>query len=109
MLAGGLTCLIWNAAAQVPRLDVSLEDRTPWFFLHGTGATNQVYRLLGSANLTDWEELAVLHDAPFVYPDYDSATLDRRFYRFEVWPKTEESDWKNQIRTPDDPFANWTA
>ncbi len=109
MLASALSCSTWVAAAQVPRLDVSLEDRTPRFVLHGTGATNQVYRLVVSANLTDWEELAVLHDAPFVYADPDSTTKDRRFYRFEVWLKTKENDWKNQIRFPGDPFVNWTA
>src|SRR5256885_13028628 len=90
MLAGWLGCWTLAAAAPVQRLDIGLEGGTPWILLRGTGPTNQVYRLVRSPNLINWEELAVLHDAPFVYPEHDSTTLDRRFYRFEVWPKTEE-------------------
>lgn len=100
-------------------LSLKAPDENGWRGLSATDFCEgcldlQLYRIDASTDLTNWIEIARLHDAPFTFFDAASPSLGQRFYRGNRRPREVSlDDWKNQVAYKKelaggvgDPFAN---
>lgn len=92
-----------GGAAEI-RLEVKPSSPGGWPGIQGKdpdsceGCPPLLYRLEASTNLLGWQEIAVLHDAPFTFFDPHSASLRSCFYRIARSPRDQAvDDWKNQV------------
>lgn len=110
--AAAATLTLSHAQVIDPHLEFTAWETNGWPRLGIPEPTNQVYMVQQSANLTNWQDIAVLHGReygtnPPVLPFIDaSAGASARFYRVRTAPLVFEDDWRNQVFFPDDFFRN---
>jgi hypothetical protein len=96
-----------NCQTEEVQLTLLPPNERSWIRLDLAGPPDHVYELLASPDLVDWRVIGTTHDGLIRYPDAASLELPFRYYRARLTEKTEEDDWKNQIRYDDDPFRSW--
>ncbi|HRZ37586.1 MAG TPA: PEP/pyruvate-binding domain-containing protein, partial [Candidatus Paceibacterota bacterium] len=110
----------WPASHAANLLSEIRPETNGWVRVAGHMATNQTVQLEWSPDLRRWEDLALLDfrqpkpDAynewwatndTFAFLDLAAPTQPRRFYRFHTAPFEATNDWKNQVLSTDDAFA----
>ena len=100
--------------AAAPVLSIQPGQGSNWVRVLGTAEAGQVYTVRGSTNLSNWKEVALLLGRPgntsnttsFSFLDPASAELTQRFYRLNTQAVTDTNDWKNQVYSFNEPFAD---
>ncbi len=103
-----------RAPGAAPVLSVQRTQEFGWHRILGTADAAQVYTILGSTNLANWNAVATLLDRPgtnpgpawFSFLDPASAVFPQRFYHLVTQAPGPTNDWKNQVYFPGDPFAD---
>lgn len=103
-----------DAQGVAPVLSIQRTQDFGWHRILGTADAAQVYTILGSTNLSNWNAIATLLDCPgtnsgtafFSFLDPASSILAQRFYRLLTQAPTPTNDWKNQVYFPNDAFAD---
>jgi hypothetical protein len=101
--------LLWIASRWVFGVDLAIErpGSSDWLRIQSTGATDKVQRLQSSTGLDAWQDVAVLHDGPWVFPLADEMPQSNSvFFRVLSRAKGAADDGKHSIQLPDDAFAN---
>ncbi len=62
--------------------------------------------LEASTNLSDWQDIATLHDAALGYPAPVSSTSGHTYFRLRSQPRGPADDWKNELRFDGEPFRS---
>ncbi len=93
-------------AAPSLRVEASGPDAQGRIILHAPGKEGAVYSLQASTNLADWNQIATTHTGLLQFPDPATREFASRYYRIVERNITQDDDWKNQVRLPNDPFLS---